>query len=309
MAIYRDPRARLEDEGVRMANWSAGNRKTACPKCQPFRKNKHDQSLSVTIFGDGRIAYKCHNDGCEWTGWKSPDDGDRSKGGDFKRKPPPPPPPPLDPPNIRLRPLGRDALAFFKRRCIPAATLEAFGIGQFYRWMPQCGETETIVFPYTLNGRLINRKYRAIHKKAFIQDKRARKSLYNCDACRDAAEVIVVEGEMDVLALHAAGFANAVSLPDGANSKGNAKRLEVLKKSGLLAGDRRFVIAGDSDETGKGLRNDIIDCIGWNRCAEVSWPSAFDVVCKDAGDALQMHGADVVASCVRAARPCRRERR
>ena len=305
MPIGRDPRSVLEDEGVRLHNWSVGDQKTRCPKCSPYRKNKADTSLSVTIFADGRIAYRCHNDGCEWSGWASPDDGNRSGGGNYKRKPPPPPPPPLDPPNIRLKPLGRDALGFFRRRGIPAETLTAFGIGQFRKWMPQVrAEMETIVFPYILNGKLVNRKYRAISDKHFSQDKRARKCLYNGDAARDAAEVVIVEGEMDVLALHAAGFPSAVSLPDGASSKGNAKRLEVLKNSGLLAGDRRFLIAGDADETGKAMRDALIKFIGRGKCAEVSWPTAFGVVCKDAGDALQTHGPETVAACVRAARPC-----
>ena len=43
--------------------------------------------------------------------------------------------------------------------------------------------------------------------------------LYALDDIKDAAEIIIVEGEMDKLSLEAAGFCNATSVPDGAPSQ------------------------------------------------------------------------------------------
>ena len=43
--------------------------------------------------------------------------------------------------------------------------------------------------------------------------------LYALDDIKDAAEIIIVEGEMDKLSLEVAGFSNATSVPDGAPSQ------------------------------------------------------------------------------------------
>lgn len=48
------------------------------------------------------------------------------------------------------------------------------------------------------------------------QEKGAEKILYGLDDVRGCEEIIVVEGEMDKLALEEAGFLNVVSVPDGA---------------------------------------------------------------------------------------------
>ena len=45
---------------------------------------------------------------------------------------------------------------------------------------------------------------------------RAEKVLFGLDDCVGATEIIVVEGEMDKLALEEAGFRHVVSVPDGA---------------------------------------------------------------------------------------------
>ena len=309
--MQRDPRRMMEDEGVRLRDWSPGDdRKTTCPKCSHLRKrkNRRDPCLSVRIFADGRIKARCHNDGCEWRKVVSPDGEGRGSGGrDYRPSKPEPEEPPRPPERIASVPLGPEALELFEARGIGRETIDAFNVRQFSRWMPKPGKVvDTIVFPYYVLGRLVNRKYRHddADGKSFMQEPKARKSLYNVDRARHAEEVIVVEGEMDVMALHEAGLPNAVSLPDGASRKGNRGRLEVLKDSGLLAGDRRFVIAGDRDEAGLGLRRDLAKFVGAERCSAVFWPVNFDVVCKDAGDALRVHGPGVVRECVERAEDC-----
>ena len=70
-------------------------------------------------------------------------------------------------------------------------------------------------FPYFRNRELVNVKYRSLDKE-FSQVPRAEKVLFGLDDCIGASEIIVVEGEMDKLALEEAGFRHVVSVPDGA---------------------------------------------------------------------------------------------
>lgn len=48
--------------------------------------------------------------------------------------------------------------------------------------------------------------------------KNAEKVFYGYDDVKDWDQVIIVEGEMDKLALEVAGYRNVVSVPDGAPS-------------------------------------------------------------------------------------------
>ncbi len=70
-------------------------------------------------------------------------------------------------------------------------------------------------FPYFRNRELVNVKYRSLDKE-FSQVPKAEKVLFGLDDCIGASEIIVVEGEMDKLALEEAGFRHVVSVPDGA---------------------------------------------------------------------------------------------
>lgn len=77
-----------------------------------------------------------------------------------------------------------------------------------------CGLWGT-AFPYYRNGELVNIKYRSLDKE-FSQVPKAEKVLFGVDDCKGASEIIIVEGEMDKLALEEAGFRHVVSVPDGA---------------------------------------------------------------------------------------------
>ena len=297
----QDPRDWLEAEGVRLRDWSVGNHRSTCPRCSASRrKNKRQECLSVTIRADS-ILYCCQH--CAWSGLAG---GRQSADGD--RRPPPPPKKVeyRDPPAVDVDPLGREALAFFEKRGISAETCRIHDVGQVFRWMPPPVDAKTtaLVFPYTRAGKLVNRKYRALGQKAFIQDPKTRRTLFNADGALGAEVVAIVEGEMDVLALTQAGVWPAVSLPDGASKAGNAARLEILKDSGLVASSAKIIVAGDHDRPGMAMRADIVDLFGRERCWAVEWPANSDVICKDAGDCLVECGADAVKECVQLAKSC-----
>ena len=306
--MNRDPQYRLEAEGVRMRNWSVGNHRAVCPKCVGMRKKKKDLPLSVTVNRDGSIVFHCHH--CEWSGWMGRG-AERLRGKErqnFRPPKPEPPKPPRRPPRLKFEPPCDAARQLFADRRISTETVNAFRIGQVTRrWMPGFdGPTRVIVFPYFVAGKVVNHKYRAIERKAFIQDPGTRRTVFNIDATVGASEVVIVEGEMDVLAMHECGFPASVSLPDGASKKNNDRRLDAMVDSGMLDDpERRFVIAGDSDETGMAMRAHLLERIGPARCCVVDWPidpHGDGAPIKDAGDCLKILGAEAVADCVALAR-------
>lgn len=307
--MRRDAQSRLEDEGVRLRDWRPGNHRTTCPKCSHLRrKGKRDPCLSITINRDGSIVFYCHH--CDWSGGMG-QHADRLRGkqrSTFRPSRPEPPKPPKRPPRLRFERPCMEARQFFENRCISTETVNAFKIGQVTRWMPGAdGKVRALAFPYFVDGRVVNHKYRAIMHKAFIQDAGTRRTIYNIDATRGATEVVIVEGEMDVLAMHECGIKAAISLPDGASKKNNERRIEALTASGLPARDVRFVIAGDSDEPGMAMRADLVTALGAERCRSVEWPVDLHGdggPCKDAGDCLMQHGREAVANAVAVAAPC-----
>ena len=71
---------------------------------------------------------------------------------------------------------------------------------------------------------LSNVKYRD-GRKNFKLFKGAEKVFYNINSVVGYDWCVIVEGEMDVLALHEAGIKNAISVPNGATLNSNNLRL------------------------------------------------------------------------------------
>ncbi len=92
--------------------------------------------------------------------------------------------------------------------------------------------------------------------------------------------VIVVEGELDLHALHAAGVGPVVSVPDGAGSRLTG---EVLRP---VAGFQRILIATDGDGPGDELAARLGHELGPERCRRVRLFDGLNTL-KDANDALR----------------------
>ena len=191
-----------------------------------------------------------------------------------------------------------------KARGISLETAERNGLAVQHVYSPASGGyVDALCFPYMRDGELINIKYRG-PDKTFWQVKGAEKILYGLDDVVGEEEVILVEGEMDKLALEEAGFKNVVSVPDGAPGKvrdGPTPAPEEDKKYEYLWNCRaqldsisRFVIAADSDGPGQALSEELARRLGKERCWKVSWPEG----CKDANEALQKEGVDTVRECL-----------
>jgi twinkle protein len=108
---------------------------------------------------------------------------------------------------------------------------------------------------------------------------------------------IIVEGEMDVLALHEAGIPNAISVPNGATL--NRNNLDYLDNCIDYFDDKtKIIIAVDADEPGQMLQRELVRRLGAEVCYIVDFNGN-----KDANDFLLEHGTEALRSAIHAARP------
>lgn len=264
-----------------------GNVKTTCPQCSHTRSRAHIRERCLSVDVENGI-WKCHH--CEWSGVLM-----RDRPTPIRATVRPAPVKPIPPAFSRI---GERGLAWFAARGITEQTVQAFGVYTEAHFFPGAGkDLPALCFPYLVGGELVNVKYRGATEKQFAMVKGARRTFYNLDAVRDTKRVLIVEGEMDVLALAAAGLPNAISVPNGANSLTD----EVMDSARFLIDDPavRFVLAVDGDEPGKRLETELARRIGVERCSRVAWPDGT----KDANDVLVGHGADALRAAVGAAQP------
>lgn len=183
---------------------------------------------------------------------------------------------------------------------------------------------DTLAFPYLEFGDEVNTKYRGPGKR-FWQRKEGRKTFYNADILDDPAltdgryPLVICEGEMDCLSFLEAGYPFATSVPDGAppsrDQNGNLvhvpdsaedvdtandeKYRYVLNNWDRLTKVKRFVLAGDGDEPGWRLAQELARRLGRARCSFVAYPEG----CKDANEVLVAHDGGQVARLATLAKP------
>ena len=280
---------KLNELGIYLNYYSDGNHKTFCPKCKNLRKpqNRNDTPLSITIDSD-KALWHCHN--CEYSGKVSRYDQivDRKKQ-DFKI--------------VKTMNNGK-IHEWFQKRGISAKTVDDLGIYEY---------GDSICFPYIQNKETINVKYRTYDKR-FRQKANAQRTLYNIDNVKKywdltgKKNIIICEGEMDVIAFYEAGVINAVTLPDGApkNAKYdlNDLRFQALKNCSWLNEVDKVYLATDQDNAGKALHLELVHRFGKDRCLRVKFPDqAGDIPTKDANECLLKLGRNVLIDCLKSATP------
>jgi twinkle protein len=258
-----------------------GNVKTTCPQCSDQRKKRKDPCLSVNV--DEGVWH------CWHCGWK----GTLKEVVSERRYTAPRAKPASD--------LPAKVVNWFSGRGISVSTLERNRVGAGIEWMPQFSrEVDTIQFPFYRGDELVNVKYRG-PDKSFKLVKDAAPVLFGLN---DMAETtVIVEGEMDKLALSEAGIQNAVSVPNGAPAPGT-KSLEARFEFLRLDAERigavgQWVIAVDNDAAGFVLEQELARRLGMGKCRRVTWPPG----CKDANDVLMTHGAKTLRECIATAEP------
>ena len=261
----------------------AGKTQGVCPLCSADRKPKNQKSKCASYDWERGLG-TCHN--CNSTfqlhTYKRKGDTDKV----YER-----------PKDAVVKPPASKVVEWFKSRGISQSTLADLKVGEGAEYMPQTGKTEnTIKFNYFMGGDLINIKYRD-GRKNFKLYKGAEKIFYNIDSIIGYEYCIIVEGEMDVLALHEAGVTNAISVPNGATL--NTNNLEYLDNCIDYFEDKeKVILAVDSDEAGQALQQELIRRLGSEVCYLVSFDD-----CKDANEYLIKYGKEKLVQRITAARP------
>ena len=186
---------------------------------------------------------------------------------------------------------------WFKERGISPASLFDLKVTTGEEYMPQTGKSEnTIQFNYYMGDQLINVKYRD-GRKNFKLYKGAEKIFYNINSIIGYDACVIVEGEMDVLAMHEAGVKNVISVPNGATL--NSNNLDYLDNCIDYFDDKeKVILAVDADEPGQALKQEFIRRLGAEVCYLVDFED-----CKDANDYLVKYGAEKLRDVIDNVRP------
>ena len=181
---------------------------------------------------------------------------------------------------------------WFAERGISIDTLQELKVREGKEYMPQTGKLENAIqFNYYMGMDLINIKYRD-GRKNFKLYKGAEKIFYNINSVVNHDWCVIVEGEMDVLALHEAGIKNVISVPNGATL--NSNNLDYLDNCiDYLDDKEKIILAVDADEPGQALRNEFIRRLGAEVCYLVDFEGD-----KDANDYLLKHGKEKLCDVI-----------
>ena len=263
-----------------------GKTQGICPICSPSRKPKNEKAKCASYDWERGIG-TCHN--CAKTFQLHTY---KRKGSAMKvyEKPP-------AKQHAEEMQLSQPVIDWFDSRGISKDTLYALGVTEGPEFMPQTSKTEnTIHFNYYIGDQLINVKYRD-GRKNFKLYKGAEKIFYNINSVVGYDFCVIVEGEMDVLALHEAGVPNVISVPNGATL--NSNNLDYLDSCiDYFEDKQKIIIAVDSDEPGQALQTELIRRLG----SEVAYIANFED-CKDANEYLLKYGKEALASRITAAKP------
>ena len=273
---------KLENFGIT----NDGKKKQFCPKCHENRTDKRDKSLSVDW---KQCIAHCHYCGENFFFGKT----EKLNSGQ------PPHPPQKTETKEYKRPglltnqesLDDNMKAWFEGRGIPVEIAEAEGIVKACRKMPQTDKPEKcIVFPYAVDGTLVNRKYRD-GAKHFMLEKDARLIPWRIDRIKETTECIITEGEMDALSFLVAGRDDVISVPNGAQK--NLNWLEDFIET-HMENKQRIYIASDTDKKGLELREELVRRFGEEKCRIVTYGEG----CKDANELLMQSGAEALRQAI-----------
>jgi len=261
-----------------------GNKQGICPLCSPDRKPKNQKAKCASYDWERGLG-TCHN--CDKS-FQLHTYQRKGKAEKVYIKP--------EPVAIHNEP-GMKVEDWFKTRGISIQTLNDLKVTEGPEWMPQTQKTENVIkFNYFMGGELTNVKYRD-GRKNFKLYKGAEKVFYNIDSIVGFEYCVIVEGEMDVLALHEAGITNAVSVPNGATL--NTNNLDYLDSCIDYFEDKdKIILACDSDEAGQALQAELIRRLG----SEVCYITTFED-CKDANEYLLKYGKERLSERISKSKP------
>ena len=260
-----------------------GKKQGVCPLCSSDRKPKNTKAKCASYDWERGLG-TCHNCNTSFQLHTY-----QRKGASEKVY--------VRPAEVIHKPPASKVVEWFKTRGISQQTLTDLRISEGPEFMPQTGKTENVIkFNYFMGDQLINVKYRD-GRKNFKLYKGAEKVFYNINSIIGYEYCVIVEGEMDVLALHEAGITNAISVPNGATL--NSNNLDYLDACIDYFEDKeKIILAVDTDEAGIALQTELVRRLG----SEVCYLASFED-CKDANEYLQKYGKEKLSQRISGARP------
>ena len=279
-----------------------GQSRMVCPYCSHERLPAHRRERVLSVLMDDKgIAYDCKH--CGENGSINSRGRMNTTAAHFTEKP------------IIINRLDRDKAPALEEahyawlqseRGISKATADKFGLFSEYKFFPAANEKQQgVCFPYfDEDGKIVSYKIRSIQSKSFTCWQ-SPPSFYGINQMPMDDDFVIVEGELDVLAMAEAGVP-AVSVPNGAPVKvvdGKITPEDDHKFRFLWAAKshldraKRVVIAVDDDAPGNALAEEIARRVGRDKCWRVKWPAGS----KDANGCLLQHGKEALASAVSSA--------
>jgi len=176
----------------------------------------------------------------------------------------------------------------------------------------------TLVYPFTVNGKLVSLKYRSC---GYVPAKSPEKpdgytkdwnqvtshSEFGITPCfidtiapehlagQRVPQLIITEGEKDCLALYEAGYRHFISVPTGASSDPGKFLAPFVD---WFAAVDSVILCGDSDYPGRQMTHTLCEFFG-PHASLVDLPAD----CKDIADVLLKHGKEEVQRVIRQAHP------
>jgi twinkle protein len=254
--------------------------KIHCPKCHDDRKNKRDRSLSINL---RNRVFKCHH--CGWydriDGWKA--DENYTK-----------------PVKTGWSNFSEKVQLFFASRGIGIDTIRKNKVIQ-----KQFGPELFLGYPYCIPGEKdpVNVKWRSVEGKEFRQEAGAMRVMYNLPMWANEKEVIICEGETDVMSFNECGLWNATTLSDGAineNDRSIEGKLQSLNNSiQWIQNKEKIYLCLDNDAPGRRLKEVLLSRFEAEKCAVVTLPKD----CKDPNECLHKYGKERLLQCYHEAKP------
>jgi len=199
----------LRHEAIRLG---MGQHKVSCPFCSSQRKKKGERTLSLKVQQQDALyqCWHCQANGLVRLVERVPVRKVKMTAASKKT----------------WLELDQDAIAWLLSRGISEATAKTAGIKRANHYIRSVGgETSCVVFPYVDEGKQYAAKIRAIKDKGFSCDSNPQ-TFFNIENVDLGDDLIICEGEMDVLAFMEAGYKSVVSVPNGAVMKVNDNPIE-----------------------------------------------------------------------------------
>lgn len=245
-----------------------GQSRSTCPKCSAYRKKKTQKCLSIN---HNTTEYFCHNPDCGIKGMIVNKDLNivvpQSQPKTYKK------------PKQLKKVVRDDKLKVFEwlvgrginANDIPKGLVDA---GNMYlRDIER--EDLCVIFNYSENGLLKNRKGRRIAEKMWAFTAGAELIPYNADAIRTAADeksyLLITEGEIDALSWMSARVDNTISCPNGTkNMHWMDKYMELFDEI------PEIYIAYDNDKAGREAVKVLTGRLGADKVKVVKYPEGQD---------------------------------